>query len=145
MYLFFSLFATYVWMYLFISIVLFYSSYYLLICLSFIYLFIHSLIHSSVYYFFIIYLQMCSSVSHSALPWETSKARGRLPLSKSRRPCLTRPYKGSMYVQNMEIWTLIQYKLSYRCKESHCGDKAVVWSSNLHEGILYTGKTASLY
>ena len=34
---------------------------------------------------------------------------------------------------------------SYRCRKSHCGDKTVVRSSYLHNGISYTGKTTSLY
>ena len=35
--------------------------------------------------------------------------------------------------------------LSYQYRKSHCGDKTVVRSSNLHNGISYTGKTTSLY
>ena len=41
---------------------------------------------------------------------------------------------------------LIQYKMSsclYR--KSHCGDKTVIRSSYLHNGISYTGKVSSLY
>ena len=34
---------------------------------------------------------------------------------------------------------------SYQYMKSHCGDKTVVRSSYLHNGISYTGKTASLY
>ena len=34
---------------------------------------------------------------------------------------------------------------SYQCRKSHCGDKTVVRSSYLHNGISYTGKTTSLY
>ena len=44
------------------------------------------------------------------------------------------------------IWVLIQYKddiLRYR--KSHCGDKTVVRSSYLHNGISFTGKMTSLY
>ena len=41
---------------------------------------------------------------------------------------------------------LIQYKdASYQYRKSHCGDKRVVRSSYLHNGISYTGKMASLY
>ena len=46
----------------------------------------------------------------------------------------------------MEAWALIQYKyviLQYR--KSHCGDKTVVRSSYVHNGISYTGKMTSLY
>ena len=35
--------------------------------------------------------------------------------------------------------------LSYQYRKSHCGDKTVVRSSYLHNGISYTGKTTSLY
>ena len=34
---------------------------------------------------------------------------------------------------------------SYQYRKSHCGDKTVVRSSYLHNGISYTGKKASLY
>ena len=34
---------------------------------------------------------------------------------------------------------------SYQYRKSHCGDKAVVRSSYLHNGISYTGKMSSLY
>ena len=34
---------------------------------------------------------------------------------------------------------------SYQYRKSHCGDKMVVRSSYLHNGIFYTGKMASLY
>ena len=34
---------------------------------------------------------------------------------------------------------------SYQYRKSHCGDKTVVRSSYLHNGISYTGKTTSLY
>ena len=34
---------------------------------------------------------------------------------------------------------------SYQHRKSHCGDKTVVRSSDLHNGISYTGKITSLY
>ena len=34
---------------------------------------------------------------------------------------------------------------SYQYRKSHCGDKTVVKSSYLHNGISYTGKMSSLY
>ena len=34
---------------------------------------------------------------------------------------------------------------SYQYRKSHCGDKTVVRSSYLHNGIFYTGKMASLF
>ena len=35
-------------------------------------------------------------------------------------------------------------KMSYQYRKSHCGDKTVVRSSYLHNGISYTGKMTSL-
>ena len=35
--------------------------------------------------------------------------------------------------------------MSYQYRKSHCGDKTVVRSSYLHNGISYTGKMTSLY
>ena len=41
---------------------------------------------------------------------------------------------------------LIQYKMpSYQYRKSHCGDKMILRSFYLHNGISYTGKTTSLY
>ena len=34
---------------------------------------------------------------------------------------------------------------SYQYRKSHCGDKTILWPSYLHNGISYTGKTASVY
>ena len=36
-------------------------------------------------------------------------------------------------------------KMSYQYRKSHCGDKTVVRSSYLHNGICYTGTMTSLY
>ena len=36
-------------------------------------------------------------------------------------------------------------KMSYQYRKSHCGDKMVVRSSYLHNGISHTGKMSSLY
>ena len=53
------------------------------------------------------------------------------------------------------LWTLISFRwpgpwfnikmASYQYRKSHCGDKTVVRSSYLHNGISYTGKMSSLY
>ena len=55
----------------------------------------------------------------------------------------------------MEQWNIEMIQLSgtwfnkkmssYQYRKSHCGDKTVVRSSYLHNGISYTGKTTSLY
>ena len=52
------------------------------------------------------------------------------------------------------LWLIDQYPSgpwfnikmsSYQCRKSYCGDKMVVRSSYLHNGISYTGKMSSLY
>ena len=46
----------------------------------------------------------------------------------------------------LPLWALIQYKItSYQYRKFHCGDKTVVRSSDLHNGISYTGKMVSLH
>ena len=42
------------------------------------------------------------------------------------------------------VWFNIKMS-SYQYRKSHCGDKTVVGSSNLRNGISYTGKITSLY
>ena len=34
---------------------------------------------------------------------------------------------------------------SYQFRKCHCGDKTILWTSYLHNGICYTGKMTSLY
>ena len=86
-------------------------------CLFFVFIYSLTCLAFFIYFSVLFYLKMCSSVSHSALPWETSKPRGRLLLSKSRRPCLTRPYKGSMYVQNRDhfVYAPSQWETTLQC------------------------------
>ena len=48
------------------------------------------------------------------------------------------------YVMRPGPWFNIKMS-SYRYRKSHCGDKTVVRSSYLHNGISYTGKMTSLY
>ena len=58
-------------------------------------------------------------------------------------------------VQNYHISPLVAIRrsgpwfnikmLSYQYRKSHCGDKTVVRSSYLHNGISYTGEMSSLY
>ena len=57
----------------------------------------------------------------------------------------------SSYVHDMQTtyqkpgpWFNIKMS-SYQYRKSHCGDKTVVRSSYLHNGISYTGKMSSLY
>ena len=49
---------------------------------------------------------------------------------------ITYPYPGGWFNIKMS---------SYQYRKSHCGDKTVVRSSYLHNGISYTGKMSSLY
>ena len=48
--------------------------------------------------------------------------------------------------QNEETGSWFNIKMSYyQCRKTHCGDKTILRSSYLHNGIPYTGKTISLY
>ena len=49
-----------------------------------------------------------------------------------------------MHPQDSGPWFNIKMS-SYQYRKSHCGDKTVVRSSYLHDGISYTGKMSSLY
>ena len=53
---------------------------------------------------------------------------------------------------NPDTWCLKSWprgwfniKMLYQYRKSHCGDKTILRPSYLHNGISYTGKTASLY
>ena len=57
--------------------------------------------------------------------------------------CCVEPGKGRSPIR---LWARFNIKMSsYRYRKSHYGDKTVVRSSYLHNGISYTGKTVSLY
>ena len=49
------------------------------------------------------------------------------------------------YFTCITVWALIQYKMSYQYRKSHCGDKTVARSCYLFNWISYTGKMSSLY
>ena len=49
-----------------------------------------------------------------------------------------------LYVFRSGPWFNIKMS-SYQYRKSHCGDKTVVRSSYLHNGISYTGKTTTFY
>ena len=51
---------------------------------------------------------------------------------------------GRLHIEKPGPWFNIKMS-SYQYRKSHCGDKTVVRSSYLHNGISYTGKTTSLY
>ena len=51
---------------------------------------------------------------------------------------------GAMWAHRSGPWFNIKIS-SYQYRKSHCGDKTVVRSSYLHNGISYTGKMSSLY
>ena len=52
--------------------------------------------------------------------------------------------EAANYCRNPGPWFNIKMS-SYQYRKSHCGDKTVVRSSYLHNGISYTGKMSSLY
>ena len=47
-------------------------------------------------------------------------------------------------LSNLGGWFNIKMP-SYQFRKSHCGDKTILWSSYLHNGISYTGKMTFLY
>ena len=53
-------------------------------------------------------------------------------------------FMWSIYPCTAGPWFNIKLS-SYKYRKSHCGDKMVVRSSYLHNGISYNGKSASLY
>ena len=55
-------------------------------------------------------------------------------------------YNGNPCTWSLYIGPWFNIKMSsYQYRKSHCGDKTVVRSSYLHNGISYTGKMTSLY
>ena len=68
---------------------------------------------------------------------------------------LPSPYPNPCSSTSMPVWHIrirtdtgpwFNIKMSsYQYRKSHCGDKMVVRSSYLHNGISYTGKMSSLY
>ena len=56
--------------------------------------------------------------------------------ARDGRPVLCAAWPGPWFNMKMS---------SYQYRKSHCGDKTVVRSSYLHNGISYTGKITSLY
>ena len=51
---------------------------------------------------------------------------------------------GPLWGESTGAWFNIKMT-SYQYRKSHCGDKTILRPSYLHNGISYTGKTASLY
>ena len=59
-----------------------------------------------------------------------------------------RSWYGVCIVSSKSDLSSIRFNIkmsSYQYRKCHCGDKTVVKSSYLHNGISYTGKTTSLY
>ena len=87
-----------------------------------------------------LFVDICpqSPVKHAKLGAHQAKTAHRQPPGVG---CLART--RHLYVVtgpwfNIKMW-------SYQYRKSHCGDKTVVRSSYLHNGISYTGKMSSLY
>ena len=70
--------------------------------------------------------------------------------------CVISELKQKKVEKRIENWTIMEREhrnrgrfnikmSSYQYRKSHCGDKMVVRSSYLHNGISYTGKMSSLY
>ena len=58
--------------------------------------------------------------------------------------CRLAHHRDGQSIPVILAWILIRMS-SYQYRKSHCGDKTVVRSSYLHNGISYTGKMTSLY
>ena len=81
--------------------------------------------------------------------WQTTKRCGRPSAWVRSRPGRTStpgwPGRSRRWGQwSPGPWFNIKMS-SYQYRKSHCGDKTVVSSSYLHNGISYTGKMSSLY
>ena len=60
-------------------------------------------------------------------------------------PCFIRPSAAIIFTMgDRGTWFNIKMS-SYQYRKSHCGDKTVIRSSYIHNGISYTGKMLSLY
>ena len=70
----------------------------------------------------------------------TCQRHGYLELST----CYVQMLTNAALVQGTGPWFNIKMS-PYRYRKSHCGDKTVIRSSYLHNGISYTGKMSSLY
>ena len=75
-----------------------------------------------------------NNCANCALTWEIHWFDGELFI----HTCMTSPVKRAGPRFNIKI-------SSYLYRKAHCGDKTVVRSSYLHDGIYYTGKKTSLY
>ena len=64
--------------------------------------------------------------------------------ARAAAPMVSSYFSWSIPVSAPGLWFNIKM-LSYQYRKSHCGDKTVVRSSYLHNGISYTGKMSSLY
>ena len=54
-------------------------------------------------------------------------------------------YQGSAIITTAPGGRLNTKMTFYQYRKSHCGDKTILRSSYLHNGISYTGKMSSLY
>ena len=79
-------------------------------------------------------ITVCVSYFYAMAP------RSHIPWKPSQRSLFT----ALPHLNSPEPWFNIKMS-SYQYSESHCGDKTVVRSSYLHNGISYTGEMASLY
>ena len=75
------------------------------------------------------------------------RAIGSFSIPVSRLRDFTRSYDNAFYrILKQDPAVRLNKKMSsYQYRKSHCGDKTVVRSSYLHNGISYTGKMLSLY
>ena len=97
----------------------------------------------------------CEWPSSVLMLWDyVVRVKGAISLEMGHRHCCIFLFVGIRFYSKCWVWDRIikpagprfNIKMtSYRYRKSHCGDKTVVRSSYLHNGISYTGKMKSLY
>ena len=101
-----------------------------------------------------------NTVRQQIIIWDTLHIRQNIQLLAMKIVMFLPAWWWYQIESNLnEIWTFFTQMIakyapgpwfsikmsSYQYRKSHCGDKMVVRSSNLHNGIYYTGKMVSLY
>ena len=93
-----------------------------------------------------IYLLNTSKYSHHNILLFTVQHLARLPLKLGHGWVITSHRKQFNIISYPHPGPRLNIKMmSYQYRKSHCGDKTVVRSSYLHNGIFYAGKTTYLY
>ena len=83
---------------------------------------------------------------HSNSPYQEGIGASGFPPNGTSPPCCAVVWIFEDCISLLWPWPWFNIKISsYQYRKSHCGDKAVVRSSHLHDVNSYTSKTSSLY